>query len=56
MIKYYENGNITTKIEFQHVGYGLNAQKVYCKFVTTFSIPRGVIKNREYCPPQCFYR
>jgi len=54
--KYYENGDITTIIEYQFIGYGINAQSVYQKIITTFSIARGVIKNREKQPVKCFYR
>ena len=54
--RYYENGDITTKVEYKWVGYGLDAQSVYCKFITTFSIAKGVIKNREYVRANCFYR
>lgn len=56
MIKYYENGNITTKVEFVFAGAGLNAQSVYYKFITTFSIEDGVIKDREYVPCKVFCR
>lgn len=28
-IKYYENGDVTTKIEYRFVGNGINAQSVW---------------------------
>lgn len=52
----YENGDIITKVEFVFSGYGINAQAVYHKFVTTFSISEGVIDYRKYYPCKCFYR
>lgn len=56
MTKYYENGEITTKVEFVFSGYGINAQSVYHKFITTFSIADGAIKDREYIPCKVFCR
>ena len=56
MTKYYENKDITTKIEFKMVGYGIDAQAVYCKFITTFSIANGIILNRKFVAANCFYR
>ena len=54
MIKYYENGDKTTKIEYQWIGYGLDAQSVYKKIITVFSIEEGVIKQEIRLPK--FYR
>ncbi len=34
--RYYENDGITTKVEWKFVGYGIDAQAVYSKSVTTF--------------------
>lgn len=56
MTKYYENGDITTVVEFVASGYGLNAQTVYHKFITTFTIADGIIKDREYVPCKVFCR
>lgn len=56
MIKYYENNDISTKIEWKFVGHGSDAQAVYCKFVTVFSIADGVILDRKYVAPKIFYR
>jgi len=53
--RFYENGEISTKVEFITVGYGINAQSVYGKRITTFSISDGVIKDGEYISPKCFY-
>ena len=55
-MKYYENGDITTVVEKVFVGYGLNAQPVYAKRVTTFSIAQGPIKENELIPAKCWYR
>ena len=36
--KYYENGDITTIIYYRFVGYGIHAQAIYRRIITTFSI------------------
>lgn len=56
MTKYYENGDIITEVVFKPSGYGLDAQMVYHKIVTTFSIADGIIKDREYVPCKVFCR
>lgn len=52
----YENSDITTIVDFVFVGYGLNAQAVFAKRITTYSISDGIIKNNEYIPAKCWYR
>ena len=54
--KYYENGDITTIVEFRWAGYGINAQSVYDKIITTFSVADGIIKNCEIVPYKKFCR
>ena len=54
--KYYENGDITTVIDYRFVGYDSNAKPVYRKIITTFSIADGVIKENEPQSVKCFYR
>ena len=54
--KYYENGDITTVIDYRFVGYDMNANPVYRKIITTFSIADGVIKENEPQSVKCFYR
>lgn len=54
--QYYENGDITTVIDYRFVGYDLNAKPVYQKIITTFSISNGVIKDSEPQSVKCFYR
>ncbi len=54
--RHYENGDITTIIEYVFAGYGLNAQGVYGKRVTTYSIADGVIRDGEYIAPAVWYR
>ena len=56
MKKYYENGNITTIVEYVFCGYGIDAQSIFGKFITTFSIEKGVILDRKYVSPSCFFR
>ena len=56
MKKYYENGDITTIVELVFCGYGIHAQSIFGKFVTTFSIEKGVIIDRSYISPNCFFR
>lgn len=45
--KYYENGDKTTIIEYRFVGYGLNAESVYQKIITVYSIADGVTVDHE---------
>jgi len=54
--KYYENGDKTTIINYRFVGYGLNAQSVYQKIITVYSITEGVIIDREPQPIKTWYR
>ena len=54
--KHYENGDITTIINYRFVGWGLDAQSVYQKIITTYSIAEGVIKNEEPQPIKTWYR
>ena len=54
--KYYENGDITTIIYYRFVGYGMDAQPIYRRIITTFSISRGVIRENEPQSVNCFYR
>ena len=54
--KYYENGEITTIVRYRMIGHGINAQQVYQRIVTTFSIARGIIRDNEPQPVKCFYR
>ena len=56
LVRYYDNGDITTKVEFVYSGQGINAQEVFHKFITTFSIARGVIIDREYVRCKVFCR
>jgi len=55
-VKFFENGDITTKVTYVMTGYGINAQQVWGKRITTFSISDGVIKDNEWISPKCFYR
>lgn len=56
MTKFYDNNDITTKVEFVFSGYGKDCEKCYHKFITTFSIADGIIKDREYVPCKVFCR
>ena len=56
MKRIYENGNVSTMVEFIPVGYGVNSQVVYAKRVTTYTIAEGIIKDREYIAPKAWYR
>ena len=55
MTRYYENGDITTKVQYIPVGHGRNAETVYKKHITVFSIANGIIKD-EIIPCKVFYR
>ena len=55
-VKYYENGELTTKVTYKFVGWGIHAQPIYRKVVTIFSIANGVIKENESQSVKCFYR
>lgn len=55
--KYYENENgITTVIDYKFIGNGINANSIYQKIITTFSIADGIIKFKEPQTVKCFYR
>ena len=54
--KYYENGDKTTIIEYRFVGYGLDAQAVYQKIITVYSIAEGIIRDKERQPIKAWYR
>ena len=56
MTKYYENEGITTIVKFVFAGHGIDAQEVYSKRITTFSVSDGVIKDNEYIPCKAFFR
>ena len=56
MIKHYDNGEISTKIEYHFAGYGRNARAIYGKYITIYSIAKGIIIDRQYIAPNCFYR
>ena len=53
---YYENGEITTIVNYRFVGYGTDAQAIYRRIITTFSISRGIIRENEPQSVNCFYR
>lgn len=55
-VVYREHGDTTTKITYIAVGYGIDAQTVYGKRITTFTVADGVKRNDEYIAPTCFYR
>jgi hypothetical protein len=45
MTTYTENGNITTKTEFEEIGWSLlDASTIYQATVTEFSIAEGIIR------------
>ena len=45
MTTYTENGNITTKTEFEEIGWSLlDASTIYRATVTEFSIAEGIIR------------
>lgn len=48
--KYYENENKITKIEYEWVGYGINAESVYKKIITVFTIAEGIVKQEVKLP------
>jgi hypothetical protein len=54
--KTYENNGITTVIEYRWVGYGKDAQSVYQKIVTTYTIAEGIIIDHLPQPVKVFYR
>lgn len=54
--RYYENGDKTTIVRFKFVGYGVNAQPVYQKIITVYSISDGVLIDNEPQPVKVFYR
>ena len=54
--RYYENGDITTIVEYRFVGYGKSAKPVYQKIITTYSIARGVIRDKERQSIKAWYR
>ena len=56
MKRFYENGDVSTVVEFFPVGYGINAQTVYAKRITTYTIADGIIKDGEYVAPAIWYR
>ena len=54
--RYYENGDKTTIVRFRFVGYGIDAQPVYQKIITVYSISEGVLVDNEPQPVKVFYR
>ena len=54
--RYYENDEVTTKIDYRFIGYGLNTEAVYQKIITTFSIADGILKDSEQQTVKGFYR
>lgn len=46
--RYTEKRGITHKFTYEFVGYTRNAEPAYAEYETTFSIARGVIKDREF--------
>jgi len=54
--RYYENGDVTTIIEYRFVGYGKDAQAVHQKIITTYSIAEGVIRDKERQSIRAWYR
>lgn len=55
-MKTYENGDKTTIVEYKAIGHGLNAQTVYQRIITVYTIADGIIKDHEPQPVKVFYR
>jgi hypothetical protein len=54
--QYYENGDKTTVVKYKFVGYGIDAQPVYQKIITVYSISDGILIDNEPQPVKVFYR
>ena len=52
--RYYENGDITTRVRYHFAGYDRNGAPVYGRDIATFSIARGVISDCRIAPT-CHY-
>jgi hypothetical protein len=53
-IRYYENGDITTRVQYHFAGYDRNGKPVYGRDIVVFSIARGVILDTRIAPT-CHY-